>query len=84
MGETVPAATIIGLVTNPRGDLILSPVYRSAEISLVTDPLRAEFVAGAPELAGLFDHAFGLMSFLLRVLPPVEIARVLPITLARL
>ena len=33
MGETVPAATIIGLVTNPRGDLILSPVYPSAEIS---------------------------------------------------
>ena len=33
MGETLPAAIIIGLVTNPRGELILNPGYPSAEIS---------------------------------------------------
>ena len=70
MGETVPAARIIGLFTNPRGDLTRS-LFIPLLISLVTDPLRAEFVAGVPELTGLFDHAFGLMPFLLRVLPPV-------------
>ena len=77
MGETVPAATIIGLVTNPRGDLILSPVYPSAEISCNRSSKGGIRGRSWPELAGLFDHAFGLMPFLLRVLPPVEASGVL-------